>query len=136
MTATSTASTRSNSPTPSSDPRTSTSLAGPGSGSSSRTVTPMSCVALPTHGTRGPNDEKLAQPLDDHRHALAAADAHRLKTERLVLCREVVQQRGGDPCARHAERVTQRDRPTGHVEVVLVDAELPRRAKHLHREPL
>ena len=57
--------------------------------------------------------ETLAQPLEDHRHPLAAADAHGLQAERLVLGLQVVEQGGGDASTGHTERVTQRDRATG-----------------------
>ena len=68
----------------------------------------------------------LRQPLDDHRHSLAAADAHGLDAERLVVGRKVIQQRGGNPGSGHAERMPERDRATGDVELVLVDAQFPR----------
>ena len=45
----------------------------------------------------------LAEALDDHGHALTAADAHRLEAEGLVLVLEGVDQRGHDAGAGHAE---------------------------------
>src|SRR5205807_6777972 len=52
---------------------------------------------------------ELVQPLDEHRHSLAAADAHRLEPDRAVGLVEVVQERAHDPRAGHAVRVTERD---------------------------
>src|SRR5438105_10815211 len=73
----------------------------------------------------GPACSCLGEPLDDHGHALAAADAHRLEADRLVEGLEVVDQGAHDPGARHAERVPQGDGPAVGVELVLdVDAEL------------
>ena len=59
------------------------------------------------------------QALDDHRHALAAADAHRL--EAVAACRassRPLMQRGHDAGAGHAERVAERDRAAVHVELL------------------
>src|SRR5208337_5061985 len=66
----------------------------------------------------------LVEPLDDHGHALAAADAHGFQADGLVPGDQVVEQGGGDPGAGHAERVAQRDGAAVHVEPVDVDAEL------------
>ena len=66
----------------------------------------------------------LAEPLEEHRHALAAAHAHGLQSDRLVVELQAVQQRGGDSCAGHAERVTDRDSAAVDVELVNVDAEV------------
>src|SRR5689334_9708973 len=94
--------------------RISTSLAGPGSGSSNATTKPTSCVDSTARGARNcgqitksreiaisPQSRRrtrriLAEPLDDHRHALAAADAHGLQAELLVVGLQIVQQGGGD----------------------------------------
>ena len=51
-----------------------------------------------------------AEALDDHGHALAAADAHALHAEGLVLVLQAVDQGGHDPGAGHAERVAEGDR--------------------------
>src|SRR5437764_14223532 len=47
----------------------------------------------------------LADALDDHGHALTAADAHGLETDVLVERLQVVDEGGHDPGAGHAERV-------------------------------
>jgi hypothetical protein len=60
----------------------------------------------------------LIEALDDHGHALAAADAHRLDAERLVGLLEAVDQRGHDAGAGHAERVAEGDGAAVHVELV------------------
>src|SRR5580700_5918177 len=67
---------------------------------------------------------RSAQALDDHRHPLPAADAHRLEADRLVLGREAVEQGCHDPGACHPERVSKSDRTTVDVELVPVDSEL------------
>src|SRR6188472_3795034 len=58
------------------------------------------------------------QALDEHRHALAAADAHRLEADRPVERLQVVEQRVHDPRARHAIRVAERDRAAVRVELL------------------
>ena len=78
-----------------------------------------------------------AQPLEDHRHALAAADAHGDQAGRLVVpvCSElsiVV----CEPGAGHAERVADRDRAAVDVEPVEVDAEVLVGRHDLRRERL
>src|SRR6478609_5782510 len=52
----------------------------------------------------------LAEAFDDHGHAHAATDAHRLQSGLLVPSAQAVDQGGGDPGPGHAERVAQRDR--------------------------
>src|ERR1017187_126919 len=64
------------------------------------------------------------QPLEDHRHALATANAHGLQAEGIVVEPQAVQERRGEPGTGHPERVPDRDRPAVHVELVQVDAEL------------
>src|SRR6204780_4978411 len=64
------------------------------------------------------------ESLDDHGHALAAADAHGFQADGLVPGDQAVEEGGGDPGAGHAERVAQRDGAAVHVEPVDVDAEL------------
>src|SRR5437764_1294297 len=49
----------------------------------------------------------LADALDDHGHALTAADAHGLETDVLVERLQVVDEGGHDPGAGHAERVAE-----------------------------
>src|SRR4051812_35162074 len=66
-----------------------------------------------------------AEALDHHGHALAAADAHRLEAERLVVVLQRVDERRRDARARHAERMTDGDRTAVDVELVTerVDAD-------------
>src|SRR5690349_19404400 len=52
----------------------------------------------------------LAEPLDDHGHALAAADAHRLQADGHVPLDQSVEQGVGDARAGHAEGVPHGDR--------------------------
>src|SRR5687767_11259662 len=66
----------------------------------------------------------LVQALDDHRHALAAGDAHRLEPVLLVHRLEVVQQRGHDARTGLPERVPQSDRPAVRVELLDRDVAL------------
>src|SRR3954470_8868115 len=77
-----------------------------------------------------------AEAFEDRRHTLAATDAHRLETERLVLELQPVDQRAGDARAGHAERVADGDRAAVHVEPLDVDAELLVRRDHLSGERL
>src|SRR5207248_6343388 len=80
----------------------------------------------------------LVQPLDEHGHALAAADAHRLEPDRAVHRLEVVEQRSHDPRASHPVRMAKRDRTAVRVELVAerVDADLAAHGKHLRGERL
>src|SRR6476619_5965414 len=80
--------------------------------------------------------EGSAEALEDHGHALAAADAHGLEAELLVPALQAVEQRGGDPRAGGAERVALRDRAAVHVEPVEVDAQVLVRRDDLGREGL
>src|SRR4051812_14227040 len=75
-----------------------------------------------------------AQALEDHGHALAAADAHGLEAELLVPALQAVEQRRGDPRTGGAERVAQRDRAAVDVEPVEVDAQVLVRRDDLGRE--
>src|SRR4051794_4980730 len=90
--------------------------------------------ASPAPAGRG----RLAQALQHHCHALAAADAHRLETERLVVVLQRVDECRGDPRAGHAERVTDGDRAAVDVELVAerVDADAARRRDDLGGECL
>jgi len=63
---------------------------------------------------------ELGEPLHDHGHALAAADAHGLHAELLVVGGQVVQQGGGDPGAGHTERVAQGDVAFNQVELEIL----------------
>src|SRR6185312_16984742 len=54
-------------------------------------------------------EQSLAEALQDHGHAHAAADAHGLQPDLLVVPLQAVDQRRGDPGAGHAERVAQGD---------------------------
>jgi len=76
------------------------------------------------------------QAFEDHRHALAAADAHGLQADRLVVELEAVQQRGGDPGPGHAERVPDGDRPAVHVQPADVDPQVTVGRDDLRRELL
>src|SRR5438876_10941755 len=67
-------------------------------------------------------NRRLVESLDDHRHTLAAANAHGFQADGLVAGDQAVEQGGGDPGAGHAERVAQRDGTAVHVEPVDVDA--------------
>src|SRR5688572_11895174 len=58
------------------------------------------------------------KPLNHHRHALAAADAHRLEPDRASGRLQVVQQRAHDPRARHAVRMPERDRAAVGVQLL------------------
>src|SRR5260370_2175826 len=65
-----------------------------------------------------------AEPFEHHGHALPAADAHGFEPELLVVELQRVDQRGGDPGAGHAERVTHRDGAAVDVQLVDVDAQV------------
>src|SRR5712691_12698750 len=58
----------------------------------------------PRARTRASAPRALGQPLDEHCHSLAAADAHRLEADCSVERLEIVQQRVHDACARHPVR--------------------------------
>src|SRR4051794_1315443 len=74
-----------------------------------------------------------ADALDEHRHALPAADAHRLEADGAVERLEIVEQRPHDPRAGHAVRVAERDRAAVRIQLVAerVDAELAAHRQHL-----
>src|SRR5436305_9188083 len=76
---------------------------------------------------------RSVQTLDEHRHSLPAADAHRLQPDRAVHRLQVVEQRAHDPRARHAIRMADRDRAAVRVQLVAerVDTDLA-----AHREDL
>ena len=65
---------------------------------------------------------RSAQALDDHGHALAAADAHRLEAEGLVGVLEAVEQGGHDAGPGLAEGVAEGDGAAVDVELVPADA--------------
>src|SRR4029077_19423336 len=71
-----------------------------------------------------PTSLTSAEPFEHEGHALAAADAHGLEADVLVVELQGVDQRGGDPGAGHAERVTDRDGAAVDVEPVDVDAQV------------
>src|SRR4029077_3284960 len=86
-----------------------------------------------------PRDRALpspAQALDDHRHALASADAHRLEADRLVRRLEAIEERRHDAGAGHPERVPEGDRTAVHIQLVPIDAEVPGARDHLGGERL
>src|SRR3954452_13093298 len=74
--------------------------------------------------TTGSKSSPLVEALHEHRLAHAAGDAHRLDPVGLVERLEVVEQRGHDPRARHAERVAEGDRAPERVQLVVVDPQL------------
>src|SRR5437764_3859584 len=76
------------------------------------------------------------EAFDDHGHALAAADAHALEPIAGAGVLETVEERGHDPRASHAERVTEGDRAAVRVELLPRDAELSGRRHHLRGERL
>src|SRR5689334_13362455 len=101
------------------------------------TSTPSSSTSSPTHGsvtsppagsTAGPTGqgraERRSQPLDDHGHALASTDTHRLEAHGLVGVLQAVQEGGHDAGAGHAEGVSEGDGPAVDVELVVRDAEM------------
>ena len=79
---------------------------------------------------------QLGEPLQHDSHSLTAADAHRLQAELDVPHPHRIQQRGHDPRAGAAERMTERDRSAMHVEPFKIDTEIPGRRNHLDRERL
>ena len=78
----------------------------------------------------------LGEALDDHRHALAATDAHRLEADGAAGVLEAVEQRGHDAGAGHAERVAEGDGAAVDVQLVVADAELAGGGHHLGGERL
>src|SRR5579859_3935641 len=79
----------------------------------------------PTIATPGlPDIPTSAEPFEHEGHALAAADAHGLEADLLVVELQRVDQRGGDPGSGHAERVTNRDGAAVDVEPVDIDAQV------------
>src|SRR6266851_3088197 len=81
--------------------------------STSRETTNSAGMAKSRRIVRG-----LVQALHDHRHPLAAADAHRLEPVGLVLFTQTVEQRAQDARPGHPERVAKRDGATVRVELV------------------
>src|SRR5207253_1359270 len=79
---------------------------------------------------------ELREPLHDHRHALAAADAHGFHADGLAGVLEAVEEGGHDAGAGHAERVTEGDGAAVDVELLPVDAEVPGRGHDLGGEGL
>ena len=79
---------------------------------------------------------RSAEPFEDHRHALATADAHGREAHRLVAPGEAVEQGAGDPGPGHAERVAERDRAAVDVQPVQVDPQVPVGRDDLRRERL
>src|SRR5437868_6997298 len=61
---------------------------------------------------------RLVEALDDHRHALAAADAHRRQADGLVISLESIDQRAQDARAGHPERVPKCNCTTVWIELV------------------
>ena len=106
-------------------------------GSSSSAESASSQAAWQPPDARKVNRAKCsAEPLEDHRHALAAAHAHGLQAQGRVVELQAVQQGGGDARPGHAERVPDRDGAAVHVELGQVDAEVGVRRDDLGRERL
>src|SRR5580698_10130161 len=89
------------------------------------TIAPSRLVTPAPDCTQSPIDHLEA--LDEHGHALPAANAHRLEPDRLVERLEIVQQRAHDPGAGHAVGVPERDRAAVRIQLLAerIDAELP-----------
>lgn len=79
---------------------------------------------------------RSAAALQDHRHPLAAADAHRLEAEFAVAFLQRVDQGRGDARAGHAERVPHGDGSAVDVKPLLVDPEPTRGGNDLGGERL
>src|ERR1700738_4450737 len=78
-----------------------------------------------------------SQPLDQHRHPLHTADAHRPQADRPVALLQTVDQRRHDPGSGHPERMPERDRSALRVELALdVDPELVADREDLRGERL
>src|SRR4051794_17817655 len=77
----------------------------------SRRVSKPPAKSAAPHVTEEPSASasarKLSSALDEHGHALATADAHRLETDRAIHRLEVVQQGVHDPGACHAVGVAE-----------------------------
>src|SRR5204863_9488675 len=94
----------------------------------------MRCVVRASSSvSSGP---RLTQPLEERGHALTAANAHRLETERLVLELQTVDERASDAGASHAEGMTDGDGAAVHVQLLDVDVELLVRRDDLRGERL
>src|SRR5215213_10859439 len=94
--------------------------------SSSGSTSRQAQAPWPSPAMRSSGALSSVQPLDEHRHSLPAADAHRLEADRRVQRVEVVEQGAHDPGAGHAVRVAERDRAAVRVELLAerVDTEL------------
>src|SRR5258708_8052975 len=92
-----------------------------------RAYTSTHTAIAPRRSDRLPLSETRwsGEPLEDHRHALAAAHAHCLQTEALVVELQAVQQGRGDPGPGHAERIPYRDRAAIDVQLRDVDVQVP-----------
>src|SRR5260370_6717181 len=92
----------------------------------------------PSRSPRSSRGASLVKALDDHGHALAAADAHRLQPVGLVLFAQAVQERAQNSRAGHPKRVAESDRTAMRVELVAerVDPYSARRRDHLRGESL
>src|SRR5207237_1860372 len=78
--------------------------------------TPVTTPSASVRTSRRRPASRSVQSLDDHGHALAAADAHRLETDRLVEGLEVVDERRHDAGAGHAEGGAEGDGAAVRVE--------------------
>src|SRR5215510_12561235 len=87
-------------------------------------------IAITCLSMRTPSSDDLEQPRGAH----AAADAHGNHGELRAAPLAFDQRVAGEPRARHAIRMAERDRATAHVELVVRDAELVAAVDHLHRE--
>src|SRR5438270_2556515 len=101
-------------------------------------MTPVTTPRASVRTSRGrPACSWLADALDDHGHALTAADAHGFETHGLVERLQVVDQRRHDAGAGHAEGVPEGDGAAVGIELVVdADAELVAHGQHLGGERL
>src|SRR5215211_1552705 len=72
-----------------------------------------------------PSGIRLSEPLDERARAQAAAAAHGHEADLPVGALELVQQRGDQARPGRAERVTERNGATIHVDAIPIRVELP-----------
>ena len=76
----------------------------------------------------------LAEAFDNHCHALAAANAHRLHAERFICRLQAVDERGHDARTCHAVWMAKGNRATIDVELLPRNAQVFGRRNHLRGE--
>src|SRR6266536_5609921 len=98
----------------------------------------MVVIVPPRPASGGWTLAPLSQALDDHRHALPTAHAHRLQAVGRVERLEVVEERAQDAGAGHPERMAEGDGATVRVQLVAewVHAQAVGAGDHLGRERL